>query len=63
MLVHGIMDENVHFKHTLRLLNALVKAGRPYRLLLYPSEHHGIAGPAASEHYDSAIARFLKQHL
>ena len=24
MLVHGLIDENVHFRHTARLINALI---------------------------------------
>jgi len=26
------MDENVHFAHTVQLIQALVKAGKPYQL-------------------------------
>ncbi|KAJ9172223.1 hypothetical protein P3X46_015488 [Hevea brasiliensis] len=29
LLVHGMIDENVHFRHTARLVNALVAAGKP----------------------------------
>ena len=36
MLVHGLIDENVHFRHTARLINALIKARKPYDLLLFP---------------------------
>ena len=40
MLVHGLVDENVHFRHTARLINALNRAGRRYELLLFPDERH-----------------------
>ncbi|XP_078431331.1 prolyl oligopeptidase family protein [Wolffia australiana] len=40
MLVHGMIDENVHFRHTARLVNALISAGKPYELLLFPDERH-----------------------
>ncbi|KAG2278450.1 hypothetical protein Bca52824_061005 [Brassica carinata] len=40
MLVHGMMDENVHFRHTGRLVNALVEAGKRYELLIFPDERH-----------------------
>jgi dipeptidyl-peptidase-4 len=40
LLVHGLLDENVHFRHTARLVNALVKAGKPYGLVLFPEERH-----------------------
>jgi len=40
MLVHGLIDENVHFRHTARLINALVAARKRYDLLLFPDERH-----------------------
>ena len=40
MLVHGMIDENVHFRHTARLINALIRAHKPYDLLLFPDELH-----------------------
>lgn len=40
MLVHGLIDENVHFRHTARLINALIAARKPYELLLFPDERH-----------------------
>ena len=33
LIIHGLMDENVHFyQHTAPLLQALVKHGKPYQL-------------------------------
>ena len=33
MIMHGTMDENVHFfQHTAQLINLLVKHGKPYQL-------------------------------
>ncbi|KAL6541505.1 hypothetical protein OROGR_010991 [Orobanche gracilis] len=40
LLVHGMIDENVHFRHTARLVNALVAAGKPHELLIFPDERH-----------------------
>ncbi len=40
MIVHGLIDENVHFRHTARLINALIRARKPYELLLFPDERH-----------------------
>ena len=42
LLIHGVMDENVHLKHTLKLISRLEEIGRPYDLQLYPGERHGI---------------------
>jgi dipeptidyl-peptidase-4 len=40
LIVHGLIDENVHFRHTARLINALIRARKPYDLLLFPDERH-----------------------
>lgn len=40
LLVHGMIDENVHFRHTARLINALVAAGKTYELIIFPDERH-----------------------
>jgi dipeptidyl-peptidase-4 len=40
LLVHGLIDENVHFRHTARLINALIHARKPYELLVFPDERH-----------------------
>ena len=40
LLIHGLIDENVHFRHTSRLINALIRAKKVYHLLLFPSERH-----------------------
>ena len=39
LLVHGVTDDNVHFEHTMKLTLALLKAGKPYDLLLLPGTH------------------------
>ena len=40
MLVHGLIDENVHFRHTARLINALIEQRKRYELVLFPCERH-----------------------
>jgi dipeptidyl-peptidase-4 len=40
LLVHGLLDENVHFRHTARLINRLVAAGTAYHLVCFPEERH-----------------------
>lgn len=40
LIVHGLIDENVHFRHTARLINALIAARKSYELLLFPDERH-----------------------
>ncbi len=40
LLVHGLIDENVHFRHTARLINRLIAARKRYQLLCFPDERH-----------------------
>ncbi|CAF0765270.1 unnamed protein product [Adineta ricciae] len=40
MIMHGLIDENVHFRHSARLINALIRANKPYELVLFPDERH-----------------------
>jgi dipeptidyl-peptidase-4 len=40
LIIHGMLDENVHFRHTARLINALIRARKPYDLLIFPDERH-----------------------
>nr|XP_022310084.1 dipeptidyl peptidase 9-like [Crassostrea virginica] len=63
LIIHGLIDENVHFHHTSALIAALVKACKPYRLQIYPNERHGIRNHEASEHYKTMILSFLQNHL
>ena len=32
LIVHGLIDENVHFQHTSVLVNGLVRACKPHQL-------------------------------
>ena len=41
LLIHALMDENVHFQHTAELIDALVAADMDFDLLLFPGERHG----------------------
>ncbi len=40
LLIHGMVDENVHFRHTARLIHALNAARVPYDTLIFPEERH-----------------------
>ncbi|XP_074661290.1 dipeptidyl peptidase 9-like [Tubulanus polymorphus] len=63
LIVHGLIDENVHFQHTNLLITALIKACKPYDLQVYPNERHGIRSLDANAHYETMIMRYLQRHL
>ena len=43
LLMHcGVMDDNVHMQNTLQLAYALQKANKPFELMVYPQNRHGV---------------------
>ncbi|HXQ97933.1 MAG TPA: prolyl oligopeptidase family serine peptidase, partial [Candidatus Limnocylindrales bacterium] len=41
MLTTGDMDNNVHMANTMRLADALIKAGKRFDMLVLPGQRHG----------------------
>ena len=64
MLAHGTGDDNVHFQNSMQMIDALIKAGKQFRLMIYPNKTHGIAGTDARTHLfhmiDDHFVRELK---
>jgi len=63
LLVHGLIDENVHFRHTARLVNALVRADIDHRLVLYPDERHVPRSEADRASMERLILEFFRDAL
>ncbi len=63
LIIHGLIDENVHFRHAARLLSALAERDRDVELLVFPAERHGERGPAARRQRQRATVRFLCRAL
>ncbi|MBN1876771.1 MAG: S9 family peptidase [Anaerolineae bacterium] len=63
LLVHGLIDENVHFRHTARIINALIRARKPYELLLFPDERHMPRALADRVYMEERIRDFFLEHL
>ncbi|XP_018580319.1 dipeptidyl peptidase 9 [Anoplophora glabripennis] len=63
LIIHGLIDENVHFYHTSQLINSMIKAGKPYQLQIYPNERHSLRHLDASKHYETTLLSFLQNNL
>jgi dipeptidyl-peptidase 4 len=63
LLVAGTGDNNVHWQNTMQFVQALIEAGKPYQLLIYPNKLHGISGPKASTHLYTAMEQFWLAQL
>jgi dipeptidyl-peptidase-4 len=63
LLVHGMIDENVHFRHTARLINSLIRARKPYDLLLFPDERHMPRHRPDRVYLNERVLGYFQQHL
>lgn len=63
LLIHGMVDENVHFRHTARLVAALTAAGKAYDLLVFPEERHMPRDARGLEYQERRLAGYFQQHL
>lgn len=63
MIVHGLIDENVHFRHTSRLINKLIAAGKDYDLLIFPEERHSPRRLRDRIYMEQRISEYFVRHL
>ena len=63
LLVHGLLDDNVHPQHSLQLSRALAAAGRDHELLLLPGVTHVAWQPEIIEQLLAAHVRFFRRWL
>jgi dipeptidyl-peptidase-4 len=62
-LAHGTSDDNVHFQNTIQMGDALIKARKPFSLMVYPNKTHGISGPDARTHLFHLMEDFWNKEL
>jgi len=61
--VHGTADDNVYFVHSLKLAEALFRAGRDFEFLPLPGFTHMVNEPEASIELSRATVRFFRRTL
>jgi dipeptidyl aminopeptidase/acylaminoacyl peptidase len=44
LIVHGVMDDNVHVQNSWRFVRALQNAGKDFEMMFYPGYRHGVWG-------------------
>ncbi len=62
LILHGLTDDNVYFENTVKLTQALLAAGKTYRLMLLPGTHL-LPDPLLRARVDETRADFLLQSL
>ena len=50
LLIHGDLDDNVHYEHTLQFVNKALELDKEVDWLIYPSRDHGIYGNGSRKH-------------
>ena len=61
MLVHGDIDNNVHPGNTLRVVDALIRAGKRFDMLLLPQQRHGFGD--MDEYFYWRMVDYFSNHL
>lgn len=59
LILHGIMDDNVHMQNTAQFIDELQKADKDFEMMMYPRARHGILG----KHYRRLTLEFMKRNL
>ena len=59
LILHGVMDDNVHVQNSLQLIQALQQADKDFEVMLYPMSRHGIGG----KHYQRLMVEFMQRTL
>jgi len=63
LLVHGVVDDNVHPQNAWRYIDELIAAGIQFEMLFYPRQDHGIGAPASRLHLYTAMLDFWRRKL
>jgi dipeptidyl-peptidase 4 len=63
LLAHGTGDDNVHFQNSAQVIDALIKAGKEFRLMIYPNKTHSISGSDARDHLFHMIEDHFEREL
>lgn len=63
LLVHGMADDNVHFRNSAEYAEALVQADKQFEMQVYTNRNHGISGGNTRYHLFRRMVDFLNREL
>jgi len=61
LIIHGLLDENVHFSNVSELLEVMTANKKNYDLILLPNERHGIRQFSNNVYVEARILTYLAQ--
>ena len=59
LILHGMMDDNVHVQNSTQFADALQRAGKPFEMMFYPQSRHGLGG----QHYQRLQLDFIRRTM
>ena len=63
LLVHGTVDDNVYFLNSMKLVDALFRAGKPFEFLPLAGFTHMVPDPLVTSRLYGRIEGFFEEHL
>jgi dipeptidyl-peptidase-4 len=63
LLMHGTADDNVYFRHTLKLADALFREGKDFEVLPLSGLTHMVPDPVVMERLWTRVAGYFQKHL
>lgn len=63
LLLHGVVDDNVHFQDSMILCDALQKANKQFDFMAYPRSTHTLAGATVGTHWYNLMTRYIRENL
>jgi dipeptidyl aminopeptidase/acylaminoacyl peptidase len=65
LILHGMVDDNVHFQDSVQLVQKLIDLGKTdyFDVMFYPKENHGFTRPESWTDEYERILRFFDAHL
>jgi len=63
LLIHSMVDDNVHVSNTLQFVHALQNRSQPFDLMIYPGKDHNITGGSTRIHLYRLMTQFILENL
>jgi dipeptidyl-peptidase-4 len=62
LIMHGTADDNVYFLHTLKLSDALFRAGKPHVVLPLTNFTHMVPEPVVTQRLEERAVQWLLEN-
>lgn len=63
LLIHGVIDDNVHMQNSMQFIYELQRAGKQFEFMVYPRSRHGVSDPLLVKHMREMMLKFILENL